>query len=89
MACISGKYSIGKQTKCTDCPTGRYCPTTKSEPIKCLRGYFSYGLQNVCTLCNAGFQCSNPSGMLQHCFYPNAIPDPLSKHRKREVTMIP
>ena len=63
MACPNGTYAGIKQTTCTTCPYGHYCPTEKTvAPIPCSVGRYANETGSVlCSICEAGFKCLDAS----------------------------
>ena len=60
--CASGRYSMGKQVDCTDCPLGFKCPTCDDYPTPCPSGTATTCKSSTdCPACGAGHFCPTPS----------------------------
>lgn len=63
---------MGFATRCTECPAGYYCETSRknSVPLPCAAGTYSNKSATVCTQCDPGYACKGsntspkpPSGL--------------------------
>ena len=53
--CSLGRYQdeVG-QSKCKDCPIGKYCNNVSASGLLCLSGSYSLGNSSVCLTCPSG-----------------------------------
>eukprot|EP00002_Diphylleia_rotans_P010730 TRINITY_DN2129_c0_g1_i2.p1 TRINITY_DN2129_c0_g1~~TRINITY_DN2129_c0_g1_i2.p1 ORF type:complete len:5186 (-),score=657.71 TRINITY_DN2129_c0_g1_i2:603-16160(-) len=77
--CPNGQYFERLQDRCTNCPTGSYCPTNSVVAYPCPAGTFNgqerQTSSNSCQACSAGFISASGSDACTQCgdgYYANA-----------------